>query len=71
MEVIKPGSHVYLNGEIKAFINSVTISLGEPIYNCAWWNGAEYRTGDFFRKEFSLKLDHSTLNIGFGNAESH
>lgn len=68
MEVIEPGSTVYLNGEIKAFINSVTISNHLSVtYNCGWWNGNDYKTGDFYREEFTVLRNQPILTIGFYN----
>lgn len=68
MDVICPGSTVFLNGKIEAFVNSVTIPLGEATYNCGWWNGNAYCTGDFYRKELTLASNQSTIKIGFNNA---
>lgn len=68
MLLIHPGSVVHLNGEIKAFVNSVTIANGSaPTYNCGWWNSNDYKTGDFYREEFTVQRNQPILTIGFHN----
>lgn len=64
--VLRPGSEVYLDGMVKAFISSVKIDAELSVtYYCNWWNGNDYKGSDFYPSELTQIKTKPNFKIGF------
>ena len=74
IEILQPGSRVYLERDIEATILNVNISLGWLVsYECSWWNERERKTGWFFPCEILKTKTGKEIKVGFekGTTDEH
>lgn len=65
IEVLRCGSEVVIDGDIKAFILSIDIRRGVISYQCCWWDERTRKT-EWVTEEAVRPIDESkTMRIRF------
>jgi hypothetical protein len=66
IEVFKPGTEVEVPdaGYLRVRIISAIIRRDNIVYDVGWWDGREYKTGEFYESELHQVVGEK-LKLGF------